>query len=815
MPEDSQLKEITPDANSETAQATPLAAVERLLISFAESRFQEYARYRFAEEREWYESALFYQRRQWLKWNDSSRKWSVIKQNPNKPKPMPVTNYFAKAINDNANQLQPPKMIVTSGDDSAPNRRSAEYAEKSLPALDKESGFDVLCPLLAKHVVLWGIGCTKDIFDTSASAGSTVIPTPTLSAKMMLSCSDCGETSELTDQQAAGGQNATNLGTAAGNMGPDADQITPSLQSASPTGFDENPPDQPKQMNCPKCGGADTKQYPKLELKPAGSKKFTKGRLYSEVKPIFEIYLPRDCRNPNLAPCKIDRHRQSLGSLRRMYPDRAQNIKAEAPYDVHQIYMEALRALVNYNYLHEQTLESTTVTELWCKWDELPRRLQEKLEKLWADDSDQLDSAQNDGIFMVYAGGTMLAWGPNFMEGEDPYTFFLWELDPANVYPKGAAIDLTPLQKRLNRLDSLMELAMMCNGVGKWLWPATQNYKPPTGSPNEVIPYDVIGEGKVAPQFVSPVPFGPAAPQLRESIVQDFMRIGNTLGPAQGQNSGGQKSFRGAALLAAKQDEAVNTQRALWEKGHEIRYNKVLKMAAKWWDAPRKARVAGFNGKFGMMELKGDDLKGQYEIMAEADSSRPMTLSEKQQAFGMAAQGGLVDLTDPQTRDYVLNMLRLDNCNLADDLQFRKAERDLETIKQGQMPKPSPFQNPAIALKIFSNFTLTEEFEALPPQIQQGVIVYAQMASQLMQQAQQKAEQAALASAQAAESVSTTGQPHYIDPSKGGPNAQAFGKALVGGQKNPLGGVPGHDAGTGPVQHAAKKQGAAAVGAPA
>ena len=735
----------------------------------------------------------------------------MIKQDPNKPKPMPVTNYFAKAINSNANQLQIPRVIVTAGDDSAPNRRAAEYAEKAIPAIDKESGFDVLCPLLAKHVPLWGIGVTRDIFDTSLSAGKTVIPTPQIKVKNMMSCLDCGQTSEMPDQGAD-----QNLGTPAGNMTPDADQTLPSMQGAPPAGFDSSDQGQPPQQPCPKCGGKNGKTYPKLELLPAGSLSFTKGELRTEIVPIFECYLPRDCRNPNLAPCIVRRHRQALGALRRMYGDKAANIKAEAPFDVHQIYMEALRALVNYNYLHEQTLESTNVTEIWVEWDELPRRLQDKLTQLWADDQQSLDLAQNDGIYFIYTGGTMLTWGPNFLDGETPYTFFLWELDPANVYPKGIAIDLTPLQKRLNRLDSLMELAMMCNGVGKWLWPATQNYKPPTGSPNEVVPYDVIGEGKVAPEFVAPTPYGPMAPALRQQIIADFQQIGNILGVAQGASSQGQKSFRGAAYLGAKQEEETNTQRGLWEKAHEIRYNKIIKLAARFWDDQRKARVAGFNGKFGMVSLKGDDLRGEFEISVDVDSSRPKTLAERQQAFGTAAQGGMVDLTDSQTRDYVMNVLRLDDVNPTNHLQYLKAERDLEMMKQGQQPIPSPFQDPQISFKTSSDFTLTEEFAALPPPIQQLIILYANGAKTLMQQAALQQEQLALESAQEAAGVATTGQPHYIDPSKAlPPNPAALGKGMQP-KASPLSGIPGHSVGTGPTQDAAHAQGnKAAAHAPA
>ncbi len=79
--------------------------LERLLLDFGEDSFREFSRFRFAEEREWYEAALFYQRRQWLKWNDSTRRWALVKQNPRNPKPMPISNYFAMTINSNANQL--------------------------------------------------------------------------------------------------------------------------------------------------------------------------------------------------------------------------------------------------------------------------------------------------------------------------------------------------------------------------------------------------------------------------------------------------------------------------------------------------------------------------------------------------------------------------------------------------------------------------------------------------------------------------------------------------------------------------------------
>src|SRR6185312_9196870 len=106
----------------------------------------------------------------------------------------------------------------------------------------------------------------------------------------------------------------------------------------------------------------------------------------------------------------------------------------------------------------------------------------------------------------------VMDYAPNPLDGKKPFTFWLWELDPANVYPKGLGVDLVPLQKRLNRLDSLMELGVMSNAAGKWIVPDTQTGTGavPTGSPSEVIRYDPIGDGKVKPEFVQPTPFSQA-----------------------------------------------------------------------------------------------------------------------------------------------------------------------------------------------------------------------------------------------------------------------------------------------------------------
>lgn len=759
------------------------ARMEKILLSFSEQKYQEYARYRFAEEREWYEAALFYQRRQWLQWNDTRRRWALVKQNPNKPKPMPVTNYFAKAMNDNANQLQKVQIVATPKDDDDKNRRGAEYAEKSIDAIDEESGYNVMRPLLAKHIVLWGIGITKDIYDTTIAAGQTVLPNDTVKATWVLACADCGQTSELGEQPA---QDST---TPQG----DRDDYSQAKTVLPGPSVSDNASQQPAESNampggdhkCPECGSMTTTPYQKKKLVPAGTKVYTRGRILTEVPSIFEIYLPRTCRNPNLAKCVVQRYRRGVGELRRQHPDTAMQLRADTPKDAHEVYIEALRALVNYNYMHDQTVETTTVTETWADWDEVPLKVQQQLQNYWEDDPESLDAAQNCGIFIKHAGGTMLAWGANPTWGEKPYTFYLWELDPASTYPKGAAVDAIPIQKRLNRLDSLIELAMMCNGAGKWLWPKTQAGDKPTGSPSDVVTYDLIGDGKVKPEFILPTPVHASAHALRAAIIEDMRAISNTLSVQQGQAPEGAKAFRAIAYLGAKAEESQGTQRMLWELGNQLRYRKVIRMAAEFWNDERKARVAGFNGKFGMLALNGELLKGEYDITFVPDSSRPRLIGEKQQAVAAGLEAGLIDPTDSANREYLANLLRLDQVNLVDHLQYAKAERDLEKLKQGIPPLESPFQKWDIFLKVFANFTLTEEFEKLSPPAQQLILAYTQRMSDQ------------LAAANPA--------PPPVPPS-----AQTPGKAIAkaaGEKHNPLSGIPGQEVGPEEVQRAAGAEG--------
>lgn len=745
--------------------------LDKALRIFGDKIYERDSRNRFAEDREYYQQALFYQMKQWLSLENN--KWTPLPQNKNKPVPMPVSDYYSKTINANANSLGAniPEMSATADDTDTVNRRAAEAAKSALGELDKETGMDILNPVLAKHVALWGLGCVKDTVDTSESTGMTELPGIDLSTSQIQVCPACGYT--------AVGQQPSELPPAA------------SPQAGSPQILNVMAAQgqQPCPQPCPQCG-AQMESEDLMEPQAGDIQAFPTGKITSEVVSMFEVYLPRDCRDPNLSPIITQRFRKSRNKARSLFPNVGE-LPADDKREIPQFYVDNLRSLVATGTEHS---ELVTFTEIWCDWAELDDETQDAIEEEWQSEPSQvigyeqmtrLQAAKKHGVYFIYATGKVLTKSENPWDGKKCLTFFPWEKDPASPYPIGLGARLVPLQKQLNRTDSLMELSEMTNAVGKWTIPLPQqNITKITGSPHDIVYWDPQGDGKTPPLFTLPHPYGPALPAKRMQIIGDFEKLGYTEGVGSGEAPNGVKSFRGIAYLGAKQEENIATQRFLWEQAHQIRKEKLLIMAQKVWDEPRKAKVAGFNGKFGMKELTGKDLQGNYGIDVVKDSSRPKTDSEKLQAFQLGVQSGLVDMSDPETRDYALTTMNLRGINQTDHYNYVKFDRDLEVLKLGQMPFEVPAQKWDIWVKGLGKYQLTEQFEELDPAIQQGILMYFQYCSDKL-------------------AAVTQGIPP--DPMLA---TKRMAEAMAGGKPgDPLSGIPGQTEAPAAAEGAAQKQG--------
>lgn len=772
-----------------TSNASPL---EKALMAFAEDSFKHLERLRYIEEKFWQQQVLMYQNKQWLDWDSQARRWIEQKPDKKKPRPMPVTNYLRKIVNANANALgaQLPSIEAVVLDDTPGSERAADMALRAKDIIDRESGMVYLNGRLAKHLPLIGIAAIKDVWSESTSNGIKRSEAQQESTHVHVGCADCGTDTDL---------------------GP----------------VDQAAEAQPQNgMECPSCGKPNTQVYPEQVVESIEITVYGKGRIKSSIVSAFEFYLPRECDDPNLADRVLERSRQRTAKLKKDFPEVADAIKSDAAMDISQYRLETLRSMNGYTLGSEgrNYKDSCLYSEYWFEWDSIPKKLQDMLEKEFNSNpaspdeggygADAFIRAQAAGLYVKYipTQGLCLAWGINPLVDEQtgdhffPYTFFMWEKDPASPYPNALAMDLTPLQKMLNQLDSLTILANMANGAGKWLVPKTQagTFRP-EGSPVDIAWWDNMGDGKTPPSWIQPTPLHNQIYQQRQNILNDFNSIGLTEAVSQGQApGGGVGSFRGLAYLGAKAGEQLSTQRQLWEDSHELRYRKVLLMARLWWDDERKARVAGANGRYKAVSMTKKDLDGNYEIQLKAGSSKPKSYSEKVGLVQMFLEGKLLDPTDPTVKQELLSMAGLENLDAADQVHVDKALRDLDRAKRGEDITPY-LQNPAIKwdveARFFTEYSLTEEFENLDPQIQQKIMMICDFLHLKLQEIQDQVNQTAIATAAlGAAGGSAPAQPKESGMAEAAANAQSHGGS-------PLAGIPGQGTAPGAVENAATAQG--------
>lgn len=708
------------------------------LASWVSERYSCLQRGRWAEARSWYEAGLFDQQKQWLESDGvDSKKLKVIKAN-NAKMPMPVSNYFSMTIATAANSVGAalPRMTASADNYDAKNRRAALAAEAAIDAANEESGMNILNPILAKHVPLWGMGITKD---TVAFDHST-------------------------------------------------DEI-PDIQTPPPTiGPDGQPVEQEPQV--------------------VGTQRVPSPRIKTELPTVFEVYVPRECYDANLADIIIERRRVKVSTAKEAYPVYADKFKGEdQPLDdsegLDAFYHNSLRYLSYVSNINSDA-DEVTLLDCWCDWNTLSEDIQDEIEKEWKDQpSDiyqsmtKLDAAIEYGIFCTSWKDCVIQWGENPWDGDKPYTFFPWQKDVASPYPRGLSVPLIPLQKQLNRCDSLMERSLMSNASVKLLWPSTQNGPVPNGDPVDVTIYDPL-DGKNPPQYFGGHAYGSELIQKREQIVADIAKLGYTNEVAQGEMPSSGTAFRALAYLGSKAEETRKTQRYLWEQAHELRARKILKMARKVWSNPRKVQTAGFNNKWGAQEIQAADLEGDYQLTVQQDSSKPKTLTEKMEVFQSLLEGGFINPNDTSIREYITDTLGVQDLDLTDNLQFTKAERDLELVKNGLKPQSNPYTNWSIHFKTFSDYTFTEEYEELQPEIQAGIMAYCAWLQQM-----------GMAPTGGPTQAPTTGLPHQMANTVNPTTQEAKSKGGVGGTpaSHVLGQVPGKGVSTTQAQQASVIEG--------
>lgn len=286
---------------------------------------------------------------------------------------------------------------------------------------------------------------------------------------------------------------------------------------------------------------------------------------------------------------------------------------------------------------------------------------------------------------------------------------------------------LRPLQDQYNR--TLTQRARWVNRMltGKYL--AAKGHGLKNSSLNdqsgEVVEYKPIPNAQ--PPTVMDTPSIPQYAYNEDDYLKQQMNEVSGVGEISKGNlpSAGIPAI-GMQFLQEMDDTRIGTITENNEHGYADMGRIMLKFVEKYYEYPRMLKVAGKGMEYAVKSFKGEDLRGNHDVVVVRGSTLPGSKVLRRQEIINLHQGGyLGDPADPQVLENVLQMLEYgDISDVWKDYSLDKAQIDnhIKMIEAGEMPPTSEYDNHPLFIKELNRYRKTEKFDALSPQSQQALL---------------------------------------------------------------------------------------------
>jgi len=157
----------------------------------------------------------------------------------------------------------------------------------------------------------------------------------------------------------------------------------------------------------------------------------------------------------------------------------------------------------------------------------------------------------------------------------------------------------------------------------------------------------------------------------------------------------------------------------------------LLVHADTFWDEPRLVKVVGTNNAFEAQTFSGSDIKGNTDFRVESGSSIPRSLAAKQ-AF--ITEMGKMGFIPPDKVLRYLDMAETNKLYEESQVSARQAQREnLRMAKFNELLNVNEYDDDPIHIYEHQNFMRSQQFEIIPPEIQQLHIQHLQMHRMKMQ----------------------------------------------------------------------------------
>lgn len=329
-------------------------------------------------------------------------------------------------------------------------------------------------------------------------------------------------------------------------------------------------------------------------------------------------------------------------------------------------------------------------------------------------------------------------------------------------YATSVIQDLIPLQKEYNRTRSIM--LENRNMAGKPQWSYTKGAFDPkhfTAKPGLLLPLNLSFE---PPKPLEQPPLPPNVTQELEVIKQDMDDVSAQFEVAKGRTPPGVEAASAIAYLQEENDTVlhhtiVSLEAAVQETGVQVLAN-----VYDYWDKERIINLTSKNQSYEVTKFKGAMINPLTDFRVEAGSMAPRSVAAKQAFLTELVKLGVIDfrqaakyLQMSETNKMYEEMLlddrhaQRENMKMADGeslekpgesvpvqgpmgMTMMKTMPKMETVKDEfgndiidpntQQPQmyiitTNSFDNHDVHVRVHQDYMKTEEYELLPPNIQQ------------------------------------------------------------------------------------------------
>ena len=588
---------------------------------------------RWAFERLWFRSILYYLGNQWLTWDGRGRKWREKKLRKWVPKP--VTNRYASTVDSIVSAIQGTKVLPSAwpSTNDTGDIGAANVADRVLDVIGQEIKNERVRQHLAKWVVLCGDAFAYVHYDKLDKTNGYV-------KVFSVGCPNCGHIAQPVEFE--------------GGVCPGCQQPTNPLPSEDVY-----------------------EEYPT-------------GRMCCDVLSPLEVYLNLDL------PIMEDQNKVTIirsvtkSSLQQRYGDAAKDVQPDSASATRSAayFMKALA------YSTEDTGQSSLgagsgervslITHIELPTPEYP----EGLELVMAADETVFECGPSPHFEQTQIGDKSYYL---------PIVKVGYEKVPGRLYSKTPAYDLTPKQDQRNRLESLIEMSIMKGVYGTWLLPTGSSISNIAGEPGQVVRFTPMGTGGAKPEVVTNNPFPPILLEWLTKIDSDFEELGGTFDVLKGNTPRGVSAGYAIQLLTERSYGKFASVFAEWENGWTEIYQLGLKMFRTYVTEPRLRKIKGASGQWEIQSFKNSDLGGAVDLQVEGGASKPRSKLAEQALVETLAKLGVINTQDPEQRYAVAQMFGMGTVLGAQDEDIRYASGEWEQLLAWNPPVNPMTGEPIVA----------------------------------------------------------------------------------------------------------------------